>query len=538
MCIRKYAVHFMIHGQDSHVQDAACAEVTGKPAPSRTGSALSAKVAHGASVLFLVMLVSRFIGMLNLVVLARLLTPEGFGIVAMAMIVIQLVQTLTDMQITNALLRESNTDRSIYDTAFTMSVLRGILTGLGILASAWPAALYFHKPEVAGVVAVLSLMPLIDALRSPRFIDYARDVDYSQEAVTSSVSKMIALVAMAVIAFVTRSYWALVVGSIMTSVIAVVITYFYKPYRPRFDLSHYRIFLGFGGWMTGAAAANYLSSRANALIIGGTFSTAVFGMFNLGQQIATMLTAQFADPFQRALFSGLAMNSGNRERTIKAYTLAQVTILGLLLPVGFGAALTARELIIVFAGPRWLGAVLTLQFLAPIMALTTLSAGAQAVLMADGNTRAIFTRNIINLFARIPFLWVGITYGGIPGVLIATLFNSIIYVWLTLRMVSRTYGVGFLTILRGSLRSFLACGVMVVMVLLAPSFGDSFFQALLTLAAKGAIGALAYCVTCYLGWRLSGRPDGFETTLWTYGQKIAHRLPISRILRRPAAISS
>lgn len=485
---------------------------------------IAGRVAAGTSWLLTVTVVTRLLGLLNIVVLARILSPAAFGIVGMAMLVIELAMTLSDMQIANALLRQKRSDRAIYDTAFTFALIRGVITALAIVIAAWPAALYFGEPQVAPVIVVLALVPLIDAFRSPRFIEYARQVDYRREAVVMCSARFCALLTMVSIGIATRSYWALVAGTIAASVVAVAVSQIYKPYFPRWSLADRSIFLGFGIWMTLAAAVNYLAARTNAIVVGTVFSASVFGLFILGFQMVTFATAQVAQPFQHSLFAGLARIGDDAGRKLRAFLLAQATLLGLMVPVGIGIALTAREIVLLLAGAQWLGSVAVLQALAPILALTTISSTAQALLMADGKVRAIFERNLANLLVGIPIMIAGAHFGGFNGVLIASVINGAIFIALTLHMVTRHYPVGLFAILAANYRTLLASLVMLAFVSLVPLRSENIASALLSLVTKAGLGAIVYFVTLFALWHLAKRPEGFESTALRFVLPVCKRL--------------
>lgn len=488
-----------------------------RPRPAAT---ITHKVAAGASYLVLVTIISRGLGLLNLVVLARILTPTGFGIVGMAMLVIELALTVTDMQIANALLRIKRRDRSLYDTAFTFAFGRGVITALVVIGLAWPAAIYFDERAVIPVIIVLAFVPLIDGLRSPRFVEFAREVDYSKEAIMLASARVAASAIMVSVGIVTGSYWALVAGTVAASVVAAMISHLYRPYRPSFSITEHSVFLGFGGWMTLAAATNYIGSRAASLIIGAYFTAATFGIFNLGLQMATLITSQVAEPFQRALFAGLAKADGEAERKSRAYLLAQSTILGLVLPLGLGAALAAHELVIILAGAKWLEAVQVLQFLAPVLALTTLSAAAQAMLMADGEVRAIFQRNAAALLVNVPLLFVGVELGGLRGVLVASAIASVVFIMLTLGSIAKHYAIRTSAVFVRNKRIVLAGIAMVFAVSFIPSHGTDLWQNLAVLLGKATVGALVYVGILALGWRMAGRPEGVETTVLGFAQTL------------------
>ncbi|MCW6532759.1 lipopolysaccharide biosynthesis protein [Sphingomonas lycopersici] len=503
------------------------------PAPQVSGRAAS-----GASLLMVVNLMSRGIGIISTAALARLLTPNDFGIVSLAMIVVEFAQMLTDFQLTNALVRSPRRDEHLYATAFTLGVMRGVITAAGIALAALPAGVMTGNDHVRNVLLVLALQPLIDGWRSPRMVDYIRDIDFSREAVVTIVGRIVAVAIMVLLAALTHSYWALVSGTIVASLTMTIMTHVMRPFRPRFELRDYRLFLGFGGWMSAAAMTNYLSFKLDSLIVAGRFGVARLGQYNLGIQISGILTSQLAWALQRAIFSALSTISDDLPRRLRAYATAQTAMVGVLLPIGVGMVLVAHEAIMVIAGPKWTDAIVVLRFVGPPMAFGGLIESAQALLMVEGMTRTLFLRNLLTFAMRLALLWGGLMLGGFTGMLIGLTIAGFLYVLLTLQLVSRHFHVSLIAPFVNAWRSFVAAAVMIVAVLAldialgAP--GHDFSRNLLGLVAKSVLGGGAYAGTHLLLWRLSGQPAGFERFVLDFAGRLVRTVGGRLRMRREA----
>ena len=122
-----------------------------------------------------------------------MLVPEDFGIVALATAYIAIVEGLTALPMAQALIRFRDADRSLYDTAWTLSVLRGVAIALLILASAAPVAGLMDEPRLITVILVLALRPLLEGLINPRFIDFDKDLDFSRPMMVRVGTKAVAV---------------------------------------------------------------------------------------------------------------------------------------------------------------------------------------------------------------------------------------------------------------------------------------------------------------------------------------------------------
>jgi len=493
------------------------------------------RVARGASTLIGANLVVRLLSVLNIAVLARLLSPHDYGIMALAIVALGLAQQLSELQISNALIRIARTDPEHYATAFTLNMLRGCVIGGAIFALSDWIAVAMSEPALGPVLGWMALAPVIDGLVSPRFVDFARRLDFRREAIVAISGRIVSLAVAIAVALVTANYWALVVGALMATAMSTILTHVLAPWRPFLSLRHSRMFLAFGGWLTAAGAVSFMSYKSDTVLIGAVLGTSTVGQFNLGEQMATMATHQLATPVTRAIYSGLAQVSHDQARLRRAYLKAQASVLGAVLPIGVGTGLVAREFVLVFAGPKWTDAILILQVVAPAIALSMVISGAQSLLMIENNTRSIFIRNLLNMMVRLPMICAGLFWFGVPGVLAAKVLSTLFLIYSTLRIVGRITGDSLFAPFLHAWRSFAACTAMAGAVLalgaLLPDPGLAFWPNAVALGAKAALGAAAYTGTHLCLWLSVGRPDGFERIIMDMGHKAAGRIR-RRLFRR------
>ena len=474
----------------------------------------SSRVAFGAAMLVGSTLVVRLIGVAGLAILARLLAPADYGIMALALVALGLSQILFDFQVGNALIREREVDADHLRTAFTLSTLRGALLAALFVLGAPPFAAAVGEPKLEPVLRWLALAPLLQGFVNPRLPLFAKALDFRKEAIVNIAGRSAFLMVAVATALARPDHWALVAGHVAAAVTSTAASYVFAPALPGFGLARWRMFVSFGGWMTGASILSYLGEKLDAVFINAKLGVAATGVYNIGLQTASNFTNQLATPLTRAMFSGLSNLAGEPARLTRAYVVAQSSVLGTLLPIGVGAALAAREILLILAGPKWLDAEIVIQFTGPAMAMSTLVSGVHALAMVQGTTRVVFERELVNTAVRLPSLAAGIYFYDLIGFLIARTFAVSLIIVLSLRIAARATGLGIAALVIASWRSFAACAVMVACVSAVGALLDrtetSFVAAAADLAALGAAGASSYIVAHLALWRAAGRPDGFE----------------------------
>lgn len=471
--------------------------------------------------------VVRLLGVVSIAFLGRLLTPADFGVVALATVVVGLFEAMTNRQFELALIRTPNATAAHFDTAFTMSALWGATAGLATFALAGPVGAAMDSEALSQALRWLALVPLIDGLRNPYFASHEKGLRFAP-AVVLETGAGAALTGVSIaLAFLWRDYWAIVGGLVAQSLTRTALTYALAQRRPGPGLAHLRDFFAFGGWLTGAGLLGFLGRRADAAVVGAWLDVAQAGQYHVGYEMSRMLARRLANPLQRAVYPGLATLGDRPERLRAAYFKTQNTILGFVMPLGVGLALTAPEAIRIVAGPQWAAAAFVVQLVAPAMAFNMITVGTQPLVMVEGATRSFFNRNALVVAVTLPTLVAGAATFGLAGVVWARIFSLVFATAVTLRMAGRIVGVPLHAFILKSGRTLLASAAMAGVVLgarpLLPAFDGSLEAAVASLALKAAIGGLTYGVVHAALWAAASFPDGFERTLWRLSGALLRR---------------
>jgi O-antigen/teichoic acid export membrane protein len=183
------------------------------------------RVAAGAAWLYAQRWLDRLLEFASIVVLARLLSPSDFGLVAIAGSIVAVVEGLAAFGVDKALIRSRSDERELFDSAWTLSILRGAIAAVLMLAIAQGVT----DASVATIVRVLAIVPLLNGLVNPRFVTFERDLAYARLAVLTLGAKLVAVAATVAAALVWRNAWALVVGLIVNSAASMILSYALPP---------------------------------------------------------------------------------------------------------------------------------------------------------------------------------------------------------------------------------------------------------------------------------------------------------------------
>jgi PST family polysaccharide transporter len=492
------------------------------------------KLLAGAGWLGASRLAVNLLGFLSTVVLARVLTPDDFGLVALGMAMTVMISAITDTSLASALVQHENPGRDHCNTILTLGIIRGLLAAGLFALAAYPISNLFKEPRLVGVMQVLAISLVLNGFANPRSILMTKQLIFWQQFMLQVSSRLTQFLVSVVLALIYRNYWALILGTVIGQAVSVAISYSVLPYRPRLGLKHVRELLGFSVWLTLGNIVSTANWRIDHLLIGGFLSRSTLGLYAMGDNFAVMPTREVRTPLLAMLFPAFTHVVRSRGKLVRNYQRAQATFTCVVLPLGIGAALVADPVMPMLLGQKWRPAVLVVQILASVYAIQTLGSLAQPLAMAAGRTRLLFISDLQNLVLRVPIVVVGLFAAGLPGVLWARAISGSIGIGFNMAVVRSVTGLRFREQLAGNGRAFAAAGVMACGVMLGRSLlsaGATRDGRILEIVAIVALGAALYVGTLLALWLPAGKPDGPETEILKTFQLMRSRLPGQRNVR-------
>src|SRR5512134_3908634 len=167
----------------------------------------------------------RSLGLVSTLILARLLVPGDFGLVAMAMSVIGIVELASAFSFEVALIQKDRPERRHYDTAWTLNVMLGAVCALITALLAYPAAAFYGEDRLMPVMLVLAVAWLAASFENVGTVDFRRTMNFSKEFAFLTSKKLVSFVVTVSLAFALQSYWALVAGAVVGRFTGLVLSF-------------------------------------------------------------------------------------------------------------------------------------------------------------------------------------------------------------------------------------------------------------------------------------------------------------------------
>lgn len=481
-------------------------------------------------------LIANAIGAFSIIVLARLLTPDDFAVVAIASSVLSLVQSCTEMSLASALISRPQVSRSEIDTAWTMSLLRSGLIALIFAGFAWPVAQIYSNEGLFGVLLVSGLTGAAAGLQNPLIVQVTREMRFWPVAITQLLQKGLSLGFAIGLALALHSYWAIIAGNAIGAILSSLLTYWLVPYLPRLSLKHWRQIWSFSGWLFFKQIAETLNWRGDQLIVGAVVPATQFGQYAMADNLAVIPSRESVHPIRQALFPGLSNIGDDPARLRHAVVRAQATAAMIIAPVGVLLALLAEPVVHLALGPQWIASVPFVRIIAVLYTLGCFSIALQPVAMARNRTGVLFVQQVASLALKLPLLVLGLVMGGLLGAALARLLAEAVSTMFELFAIRVVTGIEIGVQCTSHATTAVGLAAMTAgLVLLDSALAGKDIGPLELFALEAVAGCALYVSAVVLAWTLGGRKQGPVTELITLGEKLTGGWQSATASQRPSA---
>jgi O-antigen/teichoic acid export membrane protein len=461
----------------------------------------------------------RLTGVVSTVILARLLTPADFGVVAMAMIVVGMLEMLGQTGQAAAIIRHANPDRELYDAAWTISVLSGFAIAVTIIAVAPLTKAYFHEPRAVLVMQCLALRAALGGLENIGMVNLSRDLRFGSVFQYNIYTKLFSFCVTVILAFILRNYWALVAGILSAQTIRIALSYVLSSYRPRLSFVKLREIFSFSLWSLVRSVGSYLNGLVDQIAVGGVAGTSAMGRYAVASDVAASPSMEIMWPLTWVLYPVMAKHQDDPRELRRLYLQSLGWTFIICASTSVGVALVAPDMVRLVLGPKWVDVI-------PLMGWLALDAGLMGLCLSAYSLLDVV--NLPHVGARMQ--WLRLLLLAVAVFPVAYLTRNVVmvaearFLMTALFIPSLFFTVGrhanvskndyFLTLWR----PFVAAAAMALAVWsvnqVIPFTGN------LRLVLDIVLGAAAYAGVISALWRLSGCPDSAERDALTIIERL------------------
>ncbi|MBR0568585.1 oligosaccharide flippase family protein [Azoarcus sp. L1K30] len=449
----------------------------------------------------------KLLGLVSTIILARLILPQEYAVVAMAMLVVGLIESFLDFGTDTAVLRKDYIDDDYVNSAWSLKVLQGAFVAVLLVIGAYFAGIYFGDERVPPVLWILAGCVFLASTGNIGMTLARRNLNFSLDFKLQVTSKVIAAILTISAAFFLRDYRALVLGVVSGYVGGWILSYLMHPYRPRWCVKAFADIWGVTRWLMLSSIAGFMLQKADELVAARIGTSHEFGLYNVGADIGQMPTGEIGPAILKSLLPVLSSIQNESERLKSGVLKVLAIVNAVTLPAGFGLAAVALPFTLAVLGESWREA-------APIVALFGI-AGAARVMVKPLSTILVL-KGFTRCQSRI--VWIEFVVFALSAVVLVPQFHLL---GLIVARIAGTLTSALLIIYEAHRRCYVPVQSSLNMLwrplcsAITMYFAIKWMQQFIStsmfgLVAEVVAGAFVYGLLMLISWLLSGKPVGVE----------------------------
>ena len=347
------------------------------------------------------------------IVLARLLLPEEYGVIALLTIFIALANVFVQSGFNTALIQKKNADEADFSSVFFLSLFFAVLIYIIFFFAVPVIANFYDEPLLIPVLRVLSLTLFLGAFNSIQNAVVARNMQFKKLFFSSMGAILVSGTIGIYMAYSGFGVWALVGQQLTNQLLVLTILGFTVKWRPRllFSLERVKSLFSFGWKLLVSSLIDTLYMDLRSLIIGKMYSPAMLGFYNRGQQFPLIIVTNINGSIQSVMLPVLSSQQDNRSRVRDMVRRAIVTSSFIIFPMMVGLAVTAEPLVKILLTDKWLPCVPFLQIFCASYALWPIHTANLQAINALGRSDIFLRLEIIKKAMGLFILAVTVYYG-------------------------------------------------------------------------------------------------------------------------------
>lgn len=365
------------------------------------------------------------------IVLARLLLPDDYGIIAYLTLFINLSDVFIKQGLTTALIQKKNSDDKDFSSVFYANIVFSVLLYAILYFSAPYVSIFYNEPRLTSVMRILSLQVVIGALGSVHEAIMSRNLQFKKSFIRGLANIIVYGASGIAFAYLGLGVWALVYGRLCGLFVGMVVLWITVRWRPKliFSMNRLKGLFSFGSKVLGTNLLNTLFNDINSLIIGRNYSSADLAQYQRGQNIPQTMMVSIDGSINEVMYPTFSKLQDDVDSLKKALRRAIKLSIYIVLPCLIGLLAVAEPLTLLLLTEKWLPSVPYMQLTCLICMFWPLSSQKHA-LNALGKSSVTFKMSLIVRVITLAFLLVLIKFG-IIYIMLGTIFVSIIDVLIT-----------------------------------------------------------------------------------------------------------
>ena len=422
------------------------------------------------------------------VILARLLPPSDFGVIAMLTIFLAISQTIIDGGFSNALIRKVDRSEADYSTVFIFNMIIGVLLCLIVVWAAPYIAAFYEMPQLSSVMKVLALTLLFNSFSVVFYAILTINIDFRSIAIANFVSAIISGVIGIVMAYQGWGVWSLVFQSVSRSVINALLVAVLAKWRPKFFFSRVSFveMFSYGSKILISSLINTVYANLTPMIIGKFYTSKDLGYYDRGRQFGVLPINYIVQTYERVTFPIMSQLQNDDTRLIDAYRKYIKSASLIMFIVVMLIIALAKPIILLILSAKWVEAIIYLQLFCVAEMFNHVTRLNLVLLQVKGRSDLFLRLEVIKKAISLSMLLCAAPFGIIP-ICISQILYSQIAMYINTYYTRKLFGLSYLMQVKDFSKylifAFVACVPAYLMVVFdVPSLLSIIFGSVIALA--------------------------------------------------------
>ncbi|MCL4418171.1 MAG: lipopolysaccharide biosynthesis protein [Patescibacteria group bacterium] len=372
-------------------------------------------------------LFTRVLSFLRTIIVARILSPTQFGVYGIAALVLSLVEILTETGINVFLVQNKDNVDKYINTAWIVSILRGVLISLVIFLSSFFVSAFFRTPDALPLLMLVAVVPLIRGFINPSVARFQKDLQFHKEFYYRSGIFLVETIVSIVLVIIMKNPIALIYSLIAGAIFEVIISFWFVKPVPiiEFNKKIFKEIVSHCKWITGTGIFGYLFQNGDNVVVGRVLGTSSLGIYDMAYSISTLPLNEISDIVARVTFPVYVKISDDKKRLRRAYIKTILLTALFTLPILLLFLLFPEQLILIFLGANWIQATGILRVLAVFAMISILGSPSGAVFYSVKKQKYLTVISAISFVVMITSIFPLINRFGLIGAGIAATLGSL-----------------------------------------------------------------------------------------------------------------
>jgi lipopolysaccharide exporter len=393
----------------------------------------------GISWIGLLRFVTKIVGFLEAIILARILAPDQFGAYGIALLALGLLEVITESGVNVVLVQEKEIDKHI-NSAWIVSIARGLLISIILFFIAPYISDFFHTPSALPLLKMISLVPLIRGFINPSIVKFQKELLFAKDFIFRFLILFIDTVVSIVITYITKNPSGIIVGLLAGVLTELILSFILVKPRPKlkFEFLYINNIFHRGKWVTVSSIFDYLFHNADNIAVGRLMGAHALGIYQLAYSIAAVPLIEIGRVFVHVIVPIMVKISDDTKRLKNAYFKTVLSIFVLTFPFALLFA-SFPQLFVMLLGEKWQALTVVIPILAVLGFIKSVSLSSTALFLSVNKqeyTTIITMVNILGLIISVvPLI---LTYG-IFGAGLSAVIGSLLAVPFILYYTNKTF---------------------------------------------------------------------------------------------------